>query len=353
MFASRLAVRSVSQQLVMRSLIRPQAVLAVRGFASMLDLDDDLDRWPRSKANTLVNICPHSSKMIVERLGKFHCVHDGGWFVAIPWIDSIRFVVDMREKALSISPQSAITKDNVHVNVSGNLYCQFVDAEKAAYGSKNPLYAVRQHAQSAMRAAIGELELDEILHARAQLNSIIREAVQGSAQSWGLEIKRYEITEISPDKFITEAMDKQAAAERDRRKKVLDAEGDKRSLELESEGLKIKMKNESEGTLIKVRNESEAVKIQRQLEAEGEAAAILARAHAQAEAIRIISNALSETNGPDAAKLSIAREYIDMYGELGQRSNTMIFADRPADVNALLAQAAAIVKSTPGAPSQS
>jgi regulator of protease activity HflC (stomatin/prohibitin superfamily) len=103
------------------------------------------------------------------------------------------------------------------------------------------------------------------------------------AEAWGLEIKRYEITEISPDKFITEAMDKQAAAERERRKKVLEAEGifssriiffrvyeeyiiltslyhifagDKRAAELESEGQKIRMINESEGNLIKVRYEN-------------------------------------------------------------------------------------------------
>ena len=172
----------------------------------------------------------------------------------------------MREKALSIAPQSAITKDNVHIHVSGNLYCQFVDAEKAAYGSENPLYAIKQHAQSSMRAAMGELELDDILHARAHLNNVIRKTVQESAESWGLEIKRYEITEVAPDKFITEAMDKQAAAERDRRKRVLEAEGDKRSAELESEGVKIKMKNESEGLLIKVKNEAEARKQQLLLE---------------------------------------------------------------------------------------
>ncbi len=207
--------------------------------------------------------------MVVERLGKFRAVRGGGWFLCIPVVEQIRYVVDMKEKAMSISPQSAITKDNVHVHVSGNVYCQFVDGYKAAYGSKNPLYAVRQHAQSAMRAAIGELELDDILHARARLNAVIRNAVQESAQSWGLEIKRYEITEISPDKFITDAMDKQAAAERDRRKKVLDAEGDKRSAELESEGQKIRMKNESEGTMIKIVNEAEARKRQMILEVSG------------------------------------------------------------------------------------
>jgi regulator of protease activity HflC (stomatin/prohibitin superfamily) len=231
-------------------------------FSTLIDFDDDLDNWPRTKQNTVLNVCPQGSKMVIERLGKLHDIKDGGWFVAIPFVDEIRFVVDMREKALNISPQSAITKDNVHVHVSGNLYCQFVDAEKAAYGSKNPIYAVKQHAQSSMRAAIGELELDEILHARARLNEIIKSTVQESAQAWGLDIKRYEITTVSPDKFITEAMDKQAAAERNRRKKVLDAEGDKSAAALESEGVKIRMKNESEGMLIKMTNEAEAMKVQ-------------------------------------------------------------------------------------------
>ena len=62
-----------------------------------------------------------------------------------------------------------------------------------------------------MRAAIGEMELDEILHARAQLNTIIKSAVQEGATPWGLNVLRYEITEITPDKTISEAMDKQAA----------------------------------------------------------------------------------------------------------------------------------------------
>ena len=258
---------SLATRITARS-VQPSTLhnLVGKRFSTLVDFDDDLDSWPRSVQNTLFNVCPQGKKMVIERLGKLHEIKEGGWFLAIPIVDQIRFVVDMREKALNIPPQSAITKDNVHVHVSGNLYCQFVDAEKAAYGSKNPIYAVKQHAQSSMRAAIGELELDEILHARAKLNEMIKATVQESAKAWGLEIKRYEITTVSPDKFITEAMDKQAAAERHRRKKVLDAEGDKRAAELESEGVKIRMKNESEGTLIKMTNEAEAKKIKMLLE---------------------------------------------------------------------------------------
>ena len=304
----------------------PVVSLASRGLSSMTfgDMEDDLDHWPRTKPNTILNVCDQGEKMIVERLGKLHAIEEGGWFFAIPLVDNIRFVIDMREKALAIQPQSAITKDNVHVQVSGNLYCQFVDAEKAAYGSKNPIYAVKQHAQSCMRAAIGELELDQILHARAQLNTIIRETVQEAASAWGIEIRRYEITEVSPDKHITEAMDKQAAAERERRKKVLEAEGDKRSAELKSEGERIRLTNE----------------------AEGEAQVIERVANAKAKAISIIAKALAEAGAPEAARLNVAEKYIQMYSDIGQKSNTMIFSNQPGDVNALFSQAAAVVANT-------
>ena len=131
------------------------AVPSIRQFSGFIDFDDDTDNWPRSKRNTFLNVCSQGEQMVVERLGKLAHVKEGGYFFAIPFIDTIEYVVDMREKALSIHPQSCITKDNVHVQVSGNLYCQFVDASKAAYGSRNPIYAVKQHAQSSMRAAIG------------------------------------------------------------------------------------------------------------------------------------------------------------------------------------------------------
>ena len=150
--AGRAFTRVVGSKLPRQSLlfgVKP------RMYTTLLDMNDDLDSWPRTKQNTILNVCPQGEMMVIERLGKMHEMHEGGWFFAIPLLDKIQYVVDMREKALSIVPQHCITKDNVTVAVSGVLYCQFVDAERAAYGSKNPIYSVKQHAQSSMRAAIG------------------------------------------------------------------------------------------------------------------------------------------------------------------------------------------------------
>eukprot|EP00543_Licmophora_paradoxa_P005103 CAMPEP_0202448858 /NCGR_PEP_ID=MMETSP1360-20130828/7647_1 /ASSEMBLY_ACC=CAM_ASM_000848 /TAXON_ID=515479 /ORGANISM="Licmophora paradoxa, Strain CCMP2313" /LENGTH=350 /DNA_ID=CAMNT_0049066597 /DNA_START=97 /DNA_END=1149 /DNA_ORIENTATION=- len=295
--------------------------------------------WPVRKTNTIFNIVPQGQRYVVERLGKLHRIHDSGWFIAIPFIDTISYAIDTRERAIDIPPQSAITRDNVSIEVSGNLFVQIVDPQKAAYGAQNPLYSVTTHAQSAMRSAMGEMELDEILHGRTRMNAMIKGSLQEAAMPWGLDIKRYEITEITPDPQIRLAMDKQAAAERDRREHVLRAEGDKQRVELTSEGVKISLQNESEGYLIRVQNEAEAGKVKLIKDAEGQAEAIRLTAEAQAEALAKIASEIEKPGGMDAAKLALAKEYVDMYGEMGRESNTMIFNERPADMSALLAQA--------------
>jgi len=307
----------------------------------------ELNRWPITKTNTILNIVPQGNKFVVERLGKMSAIHDSGFFFAIPFVDQIGYVIDERERAIRIEPQSAITRDNVSVDVSGNLFVQFVDPERAAYGARNPLYSVMQHAQSAMRSAIGEMELDEILHNRARLNSMIRGSLQEAAVAWGLEVRRYEITEITPDEEIRIAMDKQAAAERDRREQVLRAEGDKRKAELISEGVKISLKNESEGMLIKIQNEAEASKTRSILEAEGESQAMIINAQAQAEAIQKIAAELKKEGGEKAAHLALAQDYVSMYGEMGAKSNTMFFNQNPGDVTSMLVQAASALTAVP------
>ena len=195
-----------------------------------------------------------------------------------------------------------------------------------------------------MRSAIGELELDEILHNRAGLNTLIKGTLQDAAQAWGLEVRRYELTEITPDDQIRIAMDKQAAAERARREQVLRAEGDKRGAELTSEGVKISLKNESEGKLIQVTNEAEAEKIRILRVAEGKGEAIKIQAVAQAEAIEAIAQQLGKDGGQEAAALALAKEYVKMYGEMGSKSNTMFFQESAGNAQSLVVQAMASMK---------
>jgi len=195
-----------------------------------------------------------------------------------------------------------------------------------------------------MRSAIGELELDEILHNRAGLNTLIKGTLAEAAIHWGLEVRRYELTEITPDDEIRIAMDKQAAAERARREQVLRAEGDKRGAELTSEGIKISLKNESEGRLIQVTNEAEAEKVRILRVAEGNAEAVKIQAAAQAEAIEKIAEQMGKPGGQEAAALALSKDYVKMYGEMGSKSNTMFFQESAGNAQSLVVQALASMK---------
>lgn len=124
-------------------------------------------------------------------------------------------------------------------------------------------------------------------------------------------------------------MDRQAAAERVRREKVLQAEGAKEYARLDSEGARIRLENESEGDRIRVENEAKA-----------QAQSVRLKAQANAEAVKIIADALSLENGREAAQLAVAREFIKMYADIGSKSNTIMVGESTASVASLMAQAA-------------
>lgn len=283
--------------------------------------------WPRTKFNTVVNVCPQGEHHVIERFGRLHHVQTAGLYTALPLVDRIKYRIDMREKAIPIEPQTGISRDNVSIRMSGVLYTRFVDAEVAAYGHYNPLFAVVQHAQSAMRAAVGDIELDSLFHDRNLVNKKITEAIHEASQNWGLSVLRYEVTDITPDRRISDAMDKQAAAERMRREKVLQASGDK-----EAEVLR------SEGVLIARTNEAEAKKRELELHAQGQANAVLLEAEAQRKALDAVAAALTAERGGgvEAARLSLAEKYVGMMGEMGAKSNTIFFGEQPGDMSAMM-----------------
>lgn len=303
-------------------------------------------QWPRSKVNTGLNICPQGEVMVIERLGKFSSIQTSGLFFAIPVIDQIRYRITMMEQSLRIEPLHAITGDNVSVSVSGNVFFNFADAYKAAYGHADPTAALSLHAQASMRNTVGEMELDEILKGRVSMNKKIKESLQAACQNWGIIMTRYEVTDITPQTVVRDSMDKQAAAERVRREQVILAEAAKESAKLKSEGVKIQLANESEGHLIKQTNEAEGRKRQLVLEAQGYAQAVQMQADATALAMKTIGEALNGPNGERAALLQVAEKQIEMMAKIGSTSNTMFFQDKPVDVNSLLAQAKVVMNST-------
>lgn len=206
----------------------------------------NLADYPRKKVPTILNFGRQGYQYVVERFGKFSRVEKPGIFWTIPVFEST-YVLDTRQMVIDVAKQNAYTSDNVAVSVAAQLYISIVNVEHACYKVSQPLVAVMSKAQSALRTAIGQNDLDHLLKDRNSINIAVNTALNNSVEEWGINVIRFEITELSPDKRIQEAMDLQSTAERERRSSVIAAEGRKRAMELDAEGKKRSVELEAEG----------------------------------------------------------------------------------------------------------
>lgn len=170
-------------------------------------------------------IVPQQKAFVVERLGRFSTTLTAGFYFLIPFFDRVAYVHSLKETALSIPSQAAITRDNVTISIDGVLYVRINDPHAASYGVSDPIWALTQLAQTTMRSELGKYSLDRTFSERESLNSAIVTAINDAARSWGIECLRYEIRDINPPASLTQAMSLQAEAERRKRADILESEG--------------------------------------------------------------------------------------------------------------------------------
>jgi len=269
-----------------------------------------------------VVIVPQKIAWVVERLGKFHKVLDPGLHFLIPFADRISYVHSLKEEAVLIPNQQAITKDNVTISIDGVLYLRVVDAEEASYGVNDPLFAITQLAQTTMRSEIGKMTLDKTFEERDALNLAIVGIVNDAAEAWGIKCLRYEIRDIIQPTSIKQALEMQDEAERRKRAEILQSEGDR----------------QSEVNLAQGKRQSAI------LHAEGEAQAILQRAKASAEGIKMLSNAINLPGGQQAASLRVAEQWVSSWREMAKHSNTIVVPANAGDASSMVSTALSIFK---------
>ncbi len=185
-----------------------------------------------------VKIVSQSEILIIERLGRFHKVLDGGFHIIVPFFDAVRAKMSVREQLVDISKQQVITKDNVNISVDGIVFLKVIDGKMALYNVEDYRRAISNLAMTTLRSAIGEMSLDSTLSSRDQLNSKLQIALGDAADNWGVKIMRVEISEISVPHGIEEAMNMQMKAEREKRAIELKAEAEKAALIRNAEALK-------------------------------------------------------------------------------------------------------------------
>lgn len=271
-------------------------------------------------------IVPNQQAVVIERLGKFHAVFYAGFHILIPFIDSVAYRRSLKEDVLDVPKQTCITRDNVSVDIDGILYIQVINPEKSAYGISDYMIGAVQLAQTALRSAIGKLELDRTFEERSTINQEVIAVLDSATAPWGIKVLRYEIRDITPPAGVMQAMEKQMRAEREKRAVIAQSEGDMQARVNMAEGAKAAAIAESEGKLQAMKNQ-----------AEGDAVLIRAVAQATADGLRLVAEQMSLPGGPSAANLRIAEEYLAQFGNLAKTNNAMIIPSNLADVAGIVA----------------
>lgn len=274
-----------------------------------------------------IKIVPQQEAWLVERLGKYHRLMEAGLHIVIPFIERVAYKHSLKERAIDISEQAAITKDNVTLLINSIIYVKITSPFNASYGVENPYYAVMQLAQTSMRSAIGKLMLDNTFEAREHLNAQIVKAINEASETWGIRCMRHEIKDINPPANILKSMEMQVAAERQ-----------KRAVILESEGQMMSMINVAEGRKKEVVLNSEATMTEQVNQAKGEAESIQLVANATADSITAIASSIAAKGGDDAVTLRIAEKYIDAFKALAQTNNSMIIPADTGNISSVVSQ---------------
>lgn len=284
-----------------------------------------------------IKIVPQKQVMVVERLGRFHKAAEAGLNIILPFIDSVRATLDLREQITPIEPQSVISRDNVTMEVDAVIYYVIVDAIRATYEVQNLRWGIEQLTLSALRNVIGSLDLDHTLSSRDNINTQIRSALDVSTQPWGIKVLRVELKNINPPNEIKLTMEKQMTAERNRRAVVTMAEGEKAAAILRAEGLK-------QSAVVSAEGEKQSAI----LSAEGQAEAKLKVANAEAQAIQMISQAIGGTGS--STQYLIAQKYLDSLNQIAANADKTVFL--PFEASAAMGSLGGIKElfSTDGAP---
>lgn len=207
-----------------------------------------------------VRIVPQGEEWVVERLGKFAGVLTPGLHVINPIFTKVSYKVTTKDIILDVPEQEVITRDNAVILANAVAFIKVTKIDRAVYGIENFREAMRNMVQTSLRSIIGGMDLNQALTSRDRIKAELKSAIADEALDWGLTVKSVEIQDIKPSHNMQEAMERQAAAERERVAVVTEAEGAKQSLILNAEARLEAARKDAEAQMVAARASAESIK---------------------------------------------------------------------------------------------
>jgi regulator of protease activity HflC (stomatin/prohibitin superfamily) len=232
-----------------------------------------------------VRIINQGEEALVERLGRYHRKLRPGLNFIVPTLDYIRLKDSVRERILDVAKQGAITRDNVSLEVDAVVYWRILELELTYYAIEDVEQAIQELVITTLRSEIGKMEFENTFSSRDELNRALLSQLDEATEPWGVKVTRVEVQEIVPPEEVRRSMQKQQAAELERRATVL--------------------------------------------KAQGEQEAAIKRAEATVRSIQMLSDALQQRdNAPSILQFLIAQDYVEANQKLGESDNSkVVFMD--------------------------
>jgi len=284
-----------------------------------------------------VRIVPQARAGIVERFGKYKQTLPAGLNIVVPFMDRVRYLIDLREQVVSFPPQPVITEDNLVVSIDTVIYFQVTDPIAATYEIANYIQAIEQLTMTTLRNIVGGMDLEETLTSRDQINSGLRGVLDEATGKWGIRVNRVELKGIDPPPSIKDSMEKQMRADREKRAVILTAEGQRQAAILTAEGSKQSSILNAEGA-----RESQILRAQADRESS------ILRAQGEGQAIQTVFQAIHDGN-PDQSLL--AYQYLQMMPKIAEGGANKLWIV-PSEIGKALEGLGSTMNSLQGIPQQ-
>lgn len=175
---------------------------------------------------SVFNVLKEYERGVIFRLGRLLPESKGPGLILVFWPIDRMVRISLRMVAMDVPAQDVITKDNVSLKVNAIVYFRVVQPNSAVVSVENYLYATSQLAQTTLRSVLGQVELDDLLSKREELNERLQSILDQHTDPWGIKVSLVEIKTVDLPSEMQRAMARQAEAERERRAKVIHAEGE-------------------------------------------------------------------------------------------------------------------------------
>jgi len=189
-----------------------------------------------------IRIVREYERAVVFRLGRLIGAKGPGLILLVPILDKA-VKVDLRVVTLDVTKQTIITLDNVTVDVDAVVYLRVNEPTSAVVKVDNYLVASSMLAQTTLRDIIGQVDFDDILSKRDELNKKIQEILDQATDPWGIKVTAVAIKDVSLPENMHRAIAKQAEAEREKRGRIIIAEGELKAAEKMSQAADFYAKN--------------------------------------------------------------------------------------------------------------